>query len=156
MVLQVLDSTVYASWSRTPSITNTHTNTHTDICVSETLRWHVSWKIHLLLSLCCSFYLDLTVHRQYSYLCTITITSMVDVFFGTFSANQKLVIVALTDKWNSSSSSRTESDCMERRRGTRERKPKVHFDVSRTTHIYICMLVEIDKLKVAFPFYPGG
>ncbi|KAI8559920.1 hypothetical protein RHMOL_Rhmol04G0213700 [Rhododendron molle] len=32
------------------------------------------------------------------------------------------------DKWNSSSSSRTESDCMERRRGTRERKPKVHFD----------------------------
>ncbi|KAH7842830.1 hypothetical protein Vadar_009622 [Vaccinium darrowii] len=32
------------------------------------------------------------------------------------------------DKWNSSSSSRTESDCVERRRGTRERKPKVHFD----------------------------
>ncbi|KAI7998037.1 hypothetical protein LOK49_LG10G01576 [Camellia lanceoleosa] len=32
------------------------------------------------------------------------------------------------DKWNSSSSSRTESDCLERRRGKRERKPKVRFD----------------------------
>ncbi|KAA8516600.1 hypothetical protein F0562_016894 [Nyssa sinensis] len=32
------------------------------------------------------------------------------------------------DKWNSSSSSRTESDCLERGRGKRERKPKVRFD----------------------------
>ncbi|XP_057512997.1 uncharacterized protein LOC130795060 isoform X1 [Actinidia eriantha] len=32
------------------------------------------------------------------------------------------------DQWNSSSSSRTEIDCLERRRGKRERKPKVHFD----------------------------
>uniref|UniRef100_A0A5B7A3M9 PWWP domain-containing protein n=1 Tax=Davidia involucrata TaxID=16924 RepID=A0A5B7A3M9_DAVIN len=32
------------------------------------------------------------------------------------------------EKWNSSSSSRTESDCLERGRGKRERKPKVRFD----------------------------
>ncbi|KAL6998169.1 hypothetical protein U1Q18_008296 [Sarracenia purpurea var. burkii] len=32
------------------------------------------------------------------------------------------------DKWNSSSSSRTENDSLMRRRGKRERKPKVHFD----------------------------
>ncbi|XP_052174362.1 uncharacterized protein LOC127789519 [Diospyros lotus] len=32
------------------------------------------------------------------------------------------------EKWNSSSSSRSESDCLERRRGKRQRKPKVHFD----------------------------
>lgn len=33
-----------------------------------------------------------------------------------------------SDKWNSSSSSRTGGDYLERRRGMRERKPKVHFD----------------------------
>lgn len=44
---------------------------------------------------------------------------------------------------------------MERRRGTRERKPKVHFDVSCDHHMYD-LSVDIDELNVTFSFYPGG
>ncbi|XP_057983391.1 uncharacterized protein LOC131168156 isoform X2 [Malania oleifera] len=40
-----------------------------------------------------------------------------------------------SDKWNSSSSSRTEDDFLGKGRGKRKRKPKVHFDVSSLLHM---------------------
>ncbi|KAA8518674.1 hypothetical protein F0562_016148 [Nyssa sinensis] len=56
-------------------------------------------------------------------------------------------------KWNLSRSSRTESDCLERGRGKRERKPKVRFDVRVLITIYLVYFWEIFNL-FSIPFPP--